>query len=63
MVNKNLIINYKNPSDSYSLIGEKMKDLPNAYEVEGVKIEVEREFIDTGFVLEELLIDYFNIKK
>ena len=42
---------------------KKMKDLPNTYEVEGVKIEVEREFIDTGFVLEELLIDYFNIKK
>lgn len=63
MVNENLIFNYNCPSNSYSLMGERMKDLPTAYEIEGVKIEIEREFVDTGYVLEELLIDYFNTKK
>ena len=59
---KNKLINKEH--SSYKLNGEKMEDenyeLPDQYESEGIKFEVEREFNDNTKNIIELLYDLFE---
>lgn len=59
---KNKII--KNENSSYTFNGEKMEEekyeLPQEYEVEGIKFIVEREFSDNSKTIIELLYDLFE---
>ena len=62
---KNKLIN--KDDSSYKLNGEKMEDenyeLPDQYESEGIKFEVEREFSDNTKNIIELLYDLFEEKQ
>ena len=62
---KNKLIN--KDLSSYKLNGEKMEDenyeLPDQYESEGIKFEVEREFSDNTKNIIELLYDLFEEKQ
>lgn len=62
---KNKII--KNENSSYKFNGEKMEEekyeLPQEYEVEGIKFIVEREFSENSKNIIELLYDLFEEKQ